>query len=175
MGLAVVAFLALLAPVLRPVPGALHWERDGPFDAVVTVVDATGDPAWAKALRAAAAEWTAGVDHVRLEVRSGPAGCDAGAGPATVTVCVHPTRAGSRGATFRHAREDDHMDFVVVHMADDTLRRRLACHELGHALGLVHRPSGPSCMVSGTLAEHPDAEDYRTVTAAHAHMDQLWP
>jgi hypothetical protein len=41
-------------------------------------------------------------------------------------------------------------------------RRKTACHELGHIVGLDHRRTGKTCMRDGfgTMYGHPDAADY---------------
>jgi hypothetical protein len=49
-------------------------------------------------------------------------------------------------------------------------RRKTACHELGHVLGLEHRRTGTTCMRDGfdTMYGHPDAADY-------AHLRRIYP
>jgi hypothetical protein len=49
-------------------------------------------------------------------------------------------------------------------------RRKAACHELGHAIGLSHRSGGRTCMRDGfgTMYGHPDRADYDTLLRIYA-------
>jgi hypothetical protein len=49
-------------------------------------------------------------------------------------------------------------------------RRKTACHELGHAVGLGHRRTGRTCMRDGftTMYGHPDATDYANLRRIYA-------
>ena len=52
-------------------------------------------------------------------------------------------------------------------------RRKTACHELGHALGLAHRSSG-SCLVRGNYPRHrPDGHDYYYLRRIYRREDFL--
>ncbi len=57
----------------------------------------------------------------------------------------------------------------VVRQLSRSERRSLACHELGHAIGLVHR-DGASCMNAITWPVHPDPFDYQTLDALYARV-----
>lgn len=175
------ALLLLVPPTLAPVPDALHWGRSGLPAAVVVVYDATGSVPWGEALIAGATEWNANIQGVKLRVvtPAGWVGCN-GAIPDSVVICVAPTSPGTRAETHWTVDDEEHLRSATIRMdpRPAPLYARLACHELGHALGLRHRESGPSCMVTGTDWTHPDAQDFRTVSEAHGHLHPdrgLWP
>jgi predicted Zn-dependent protease len=50
-------------------------------------------------------------------------------------------------------------------------RQMVACHELGHALGLAHRAQSTSCMKQGVTREHPDQHDYGELATIYQHLD----
>ena len=56
------------------------------------------------------------------------------------------------------------------YLTSSATRRKTACHELGHALGLEHRRSGRTCMRDGftTLYGHPDGTDYANLRRIYA-------
>ena len=55
------------------------------------------------------------------------------------------------------------------HLSSAAARRKTACHELGHALGLGHRRTGRTCMRDGfaTMYVHPDATDHANLRALY--------
>jgi hypothetical protein len=55
------------------------------------------------------------------------------------------------------------------YLAGSATRRKTACHELGHALGLGHRRTGRTCMRDGftTMYGYPDATDYANLRALY--------
>jgi hypothetical protein len=56
------------------------------------------------------------------------------------------------------------------YLTTSATRRKTACHELGHGLGLGHRSSGSTCMRDGfaSLHGHPDATDYASLRRIYA-------
>lgn len=64
------------------------------------------------------------------------------------------------------------LDGVEIYLDDGTLgwsasrKQWLVCHEMGHSMGLAHRPSGDnSCMVDGSGIQHPDSGDLAVIDA----------
>jgi len=56
------------------------------------------------------------------------------------------------------------------YLTSSATRRKTACHELGHVVGLDHRRSGRTCMRDGfgTMYGHPDATDYTNLRKIYA-------
>jgi predicted Zn-dependent protease len=56
------------------------------------------------------------------------------------------------------------------YLTSASARRKTACHELGHAVGLGHRRTGRTCMRDGftTMYGHPDATDYANLRRIYA-------
>jgi hypothetical protein len=77
--------------------------------------------------------------------------------------------------TLNYDRETDDAWYGTVHLNTRYLtsaatRRKTACHELGHVVGLEHRRSGTTCMRDGfaTLHGHPDGTDDATLRRIYA-------
>ncbi len=157
------------APVRAVAPGGtgLHWlMRSGQHTLVVDVVDRTG---WDWPVRAASRDWTTA--HVRYRyVRS------CGAGVPCVVV-----REGSYGPTDWSGSTDafggqmQTFAGTVQIRLNDTYRmsatehRAVACHELGHALGLDHEGRASSCLESVPQAVHSDGVDRTRLEALYGH------
>jgi hypothetical protein len=56
------------------------------------------------------------------------------------------------------------------YLTSSAARRKTACHELGHAVGLGHRTIGRTCMRDGfgTMYGHPDSLDYHHLAKLYA-------
>jgi hypothetical protein len=56
------------------------------------------------------------------------------------------------------------------YLTSSATRRKTACHELGHTVGLGHRWSGTTCMRDGfgTMYGHPDNTDYLNILKIYA-------
>jgi hypothetical protein len=177
------ALLALVLPGLLFVQVAradhandqkVHWGRKG-----VKVIDSV-TAAWNDELATAVASWNDGVKKVNLSVVDGAEGSSCQYVKGKVRVCngdydFGPNVAGlaqyfyslpSRHITRARVRVDD-AESVGVEQAVMT-------HELGHILGLNHRPAEDltSCMTAiVTPAQtQPDEHDYQQVNKLHKHL-----
>lgn len=157
-------------------PSGAHWSLEA-LGGVVTIENNLG-PEWDVALEAAIAQWERSA-RVRFEI--GPPGaCDDGIG--TIELCA----ARYPGVTWialtsLYRGEDEHVDYSVVDLNlakrwGKAKRRFALCHELGHTLGLTHRPetSGSSCMLArfAFVTNRPakaDAHDLEQVDALYEH------
>jgi len=56
------------------------------------------------------------------------------------------------------------------YLTNASARRKTACHELGHVLGLEHRRTGKTCMRDGftTMYGHPDGTDFVNLRRIYA-------
>jgi len=61
------------------------------------------------------------------------------------------------------------------HYVTSATERLVACHELGHSIGLGHRMQSTSCMKQGTSTPHPDSSDYAELDLIYKHLDGATP
>lgn len=91
--------------------------------------------------------------------------------------CISVYLKGMRqlGVTTLYQDRDRHLVGVRVDLTANrplsgNQRLSLACHELGHAVGLGHRSGGETCMVNGRrFPLYPDAHDYDDLERQYMH------
>ena len=184
---AALAAVAMLASVVIAGPAAAHhgtgyrFVHDGPrvrmeiLDSTVRTDVATGASLWE------------GAHGVHLDVtpaRNGAAirrACPQPKERGQVRICTYPygwSRDDARAAPWTEG------DAATGHAVTATIRidtkgcctvrvmKALICHELGHVLGLWHRPYGAgSCMTTPVDQAQPDRHDYRAVEGMYADHD----
>jgi len=152
----------------------VHWRR-GNHPLVITVYDQTADSLWDHALRKLTGEWNAGIHHIAFVISLAPADCGTGAGAFSVVVCIRQNRDPNHVGETALYSDGEHITYALIWMdpRPHPAMAHLACHELGHALGVAHRPAGAkSCMVDGYVekVEHPDQADFDGVSLAYSHV-----
>ena len=169
-----------LAGANHDLPKKFHWQREeNPF--TLKIGDNVGTD-WNQALDRAAAQWSRS-KVLNLNVVPGgtnPRTCRFDSGQ--VEVCSENYgETGWLGITVFTVR-DRHIKAAVVGLNDfyfdnpefglDTPRARnsVACHELGHAIGLAHR-GGNSCMTVRRFPDDPDRHDYKELERIYEHLD----
>lgn len=180
----VVVGVTVALMVLAPRAGAASWQ-DGPPDGTrwqsgQVVVLTHVIKGFGRDLNAAMADWNKS-DVLHISVVKGPADASTRSScsfvPGDVVVCVSRGAAVDHGdAAWTETQADDAGFTTAVRIwvsasfiksASRAARQSLACHELGHAIGLVHR-DGNSCMNANSWPVHPDAFDYQTLDALYA-------
>lgn len=151
--------------------GPIHWQSG-----YVYWADDTG-PEWPVLSQAAAWDKSGHIDGM---YRSSSAACTSGH---CVTVREAPlgSCSGTVGNTKFKAYSGGHFipKSVDIRVDQDcsglssTRRRELTCHEMGHSIGLAHRPaSSSSCMRIGPLSSAiQNAHDYKQLASIYNHTD----
>ncbi len=180
----VVAFLlGGLFAVARPTEASnqwsnWHWRRTGDR-LYLRVQDTTSSTLYPRIVAEAVANWNYPSHPLVLYLR-----------PYCITIfgwtlCFHSIHAesgyygstGWRGLATLNGTDGDHITHAKTQLNNsyiasdpDTDKLHVACQEIGHDLGLDHRVSSDSCMVSGGSGAYPDSHDYSVLgSITHQH------
>ncbi|CAN5855734.1 hypothetical protein BH23ACT1_BH23ACT1_02510 [soil metagenome] len=178
----VVFALAFAVALVRIVPAVAgerpfgHWPS-GQRDLVV--VDRTGDPAWHQATRHAVEVWNRAGADLRLTWEEGSGDCEHD-GP-RISVCTVSEESLDgivqfQGLADQQTNDEAHATGAFLEVCvdcglNDVLRRVVATHELGHALGLPHNDRIGSVVYPIGGTDQPDEDDYAELRRLHAHPD----
>jgi hypothetical protein len=171
-----VALLAVIAAVVPLAKGhhqePWHWRRASNPVTLTVVNGASG--VWKDNVNGAARRWNKMSDVVTLSRVNGSNVCN----PVRrkIAVCSGNFGQGWAGLT-EVAQDGPHVVWALIRLDNSAAvaARAVSCHELGHALGLAHRPQSEttSCMTSsvGAAQTRPDRHDIRTLRRIYRHVD----
>lgn len=181
---AVVFAVALAVALVSIVPAQAgerpfgHWPT-GQRDLVV--VDRTGDRAWQQATRHAVEVWNRAGGDLRLSWEAGPRADRCEHDGPRISVCTVTEEeldgiVQFQGLADQETDGDGHATGAYLEVCadcglNDVLRRVVATHELGHALGLPHNDRLGSVVYPVGGTDQPDLGDYAELRRLHAHRD----
>lgn len=143
-----------------------HWGQR-----TLALADRTGDPGWQAATRRAADLWTAVGADVRLTWSEGGVGCEASSD--VIPICRDNLRRGWKGVAEVH--HGGHIVRARIRFDDrdfsQAQKDNIACHEVGHVLGLHHSRSAASCLTGRSSSTVPDAHDVEMLRRIYGHGD----
>jgi hypothetical protein len=179
-GLLVLVLLGLAA-VLVPKAGAnhpsgFHWKRSvNPF--TVDMVDSSA-PGWSDDVRKAATRWSERSTVLDINLIDGAVQTDCAHINGRVHICSG-VYGGSWAGLTTYRIQGKHILSATVKLDNSALSaaRAVACHEIGHALGLGHREQSEqsSCLTPSVSASQrkPDGHDFRMLKRIYRHLDGI--
>lgn len=169
-GAAEAASGAVTYPAGHGLPGGVHWNRVNTATAQVYFIDHTSVN-WP--VSASASTWNQ-TNRLGVYWRSPSQGC-----PGSNVGCVHVSEINNSTVDYigltSWTVNGDHFGTVSVKLnsafaPDSTVKRSVACHELGHAIGLDHQNVNDSCMTAGNVfPKYPNGHDFDKVRAIYSH------
>ncbi len=180
---AVVFAVALALALVRMVPAVAEEEPFGHWPSAqreLVLVDRTGDRRWHEATRHAVEVWNRSGADVRLSWEAGSGPCEPDGRRISVCTVTEESLEGVvqfQGLADQDTDEDGHATAAVLKVCGncglrDVLRRVVATHELGHALGLAHNNRLGSVVYPIGGTDQPDDEDYAELRRLYGHTDR---
>jgi hypothetical protein len=179
---ATAAIILALAPQASAAPccyAGWHWKRaSNPF--VVTILSSVQSK-WVTPLTNAVNEWSTSDKfdmHIVQGNTSAATRSNCGQTSGEVHVCNSNYGATGWAGLTELTLNGQHIVKLRVRLNDyyttPHFRRLIACHELGHSVGLGHRSQPSSCMMPGSGSrKHPDATDFAEIDAIYKHLDSV--
>jgi hypothetical protein len=173
--LTLLGVVAAIAPMASANHSAgWHWRRgSNPFD--VRVINGTTS-GWFDSVNGAARRWSNKSTVLDMDTEDGGSGCGAVVG--AVKVC-NGYFSGSWAGLTTVTLIGKHIQSAVVQLDNSALSasRAVACHELGHSIGLAHRTQSEttSCMTPSisSAQTRPDSHDLRMLKRIYRHGDGI--
>ncbi len=180
---AVVFAVALALALVRMVPAVAeerpfgHWPSG---QRRLVLVDRTGDRRWHQATQHAVEVWNSSGADVSLSWEAGSGPCEPDGARISVCTVTQESLEGVvqfQGLADQDTDEAGHATTAVLEVCgdcglSDVLRRVVATHELGHALGLRHNNRLGSVVYPIGGTDQPDDEDYAELRRLYGHADR---